>query len=154
MYINFWYPVILSEELKDEPVKVRMLGQNFVTFRDSKGAPKTLSDTCVHRGGSLSGGVVRGDCIQCPYHGWRFDGEGECKRIPSLGKDAKIPKRTRIDAYPTEEKYGIVFAFLGDLEKSKRPPIMPIAELDDEENWRANWLNYEAKINFERSIEK
>ena len=46
MYINFWYPVILSEELKDEPVKVRMLGQNFVTFRDSKGAPKTLSDTC------------------------------------------------------------------------------------------------------------
>ena len=78
MYINFWYPVILSEELKDEPVKVRMLGQNFVTFRDSKGAPKTLSDTCVHRGGSLSGGVVRGDCIQCPYHGWRFDGEGEC----------------------------------------------------------------------------
>jgi len=153
VYINFWYPVILSEELKDEPVKVRMLGQNFVTFRDSKGAPKTLSDTCVHRGGSLSGGVVRGDCIQCPYHGWRFDGEGECKRIPSLGKDAKIPKRTRIDAYPTEEKYGIVFAFLGDLEKSKRPPIMPIAELDDEEGWRANWLNYEAKINFERSIE-
>ena len=153
MYINFWYPVILSEELKDEPVKVRMLGQNFVTFRDSKGAPKTLSDTCVHRGGSLSGGVVRGDCIQCPYHGWRFDGEGECKRIPSLGKDAKIPKRTRIDAYPTEEKYGIVFAFLGDLEKSKRPPIMPIAELDDEEGWRANWLNYEAIINFERSIE-
>ena len=109
MYINFWYPVTFSEELKDEPMRVRMLGQNFVAFRDSKGVPHTLSDTCIHRGGSLSGGVVRGDCIQCPYHGWRYAGDGSCKRIPSLGKDAKIPKRTRIDAYPTEEKYGIVF---------------------------------------------
>ena len=142
----------LSEELKEEPIRVRMLSQNFVVFRDSKGKPNTLSDTCVHRGGSLSGGVVREDCIQCPYHGWRFNGDGVCQRIPSLGKDAKIPKRARVDAYPTEERYGIVFAFLGDLEEGKRPPIMPINELDDEKNWRANVLTYEANINFERSI--
>ena len=82
-----------------------------------------------------------------------FDGKGECKKIPSLGKDAKIPKRAKIDAYPTEEKYGIVFAFLGELPKSQRPPIMPIEELDDEEGWRPNYLTYEAKINYERSIE-
>ena len=153
MYINFWYPVILGEELKDEPVKVRMLGQNFVVFRDSEGNPNTLHDICIHRGASLSEGLIKKDCIQCPYHGWQFDGKGECKKIPSLGKDAKIPKRAKIDAYPTEEKYGIVFAFLGELPKSQRPPIMPIEELDDEEGWRPNYLTYEAKINYERSIE-
>ena len=122
MYINFWYPVILGEELKDEPVKVRMLGQNFVVFRDSEGNPNTLHDICIHRGASLSEGLIKKDCIQCPYHGWQFDGKGECKKIPSLGKDAKIP-------------------------------IMPIEELDDEEGWRPNYLTYEAKINYERSIE-
>tara|TARA_E500000331_G_scaffold113636_1_gene110662 strand:+ start:2370 stop:3485 length:1116 start_codon:yes stop_codon:yes gene_type:complete len=153
VYINFWYPVILGEELKDEPVKVRMLGQNFVVFRDSEGNPNTLHDICIHRGASLSEGLIKKDCIQCPYHGWQFDGKGECKKIPSLGKDAEIPKRAKIDAYPTEEKYGIVFAFLGELPKSQRPPIMPIEELDDEEGWRPNYLTYEAKINYERSIE-
>ena len=153
MYINFWYPVILGEELKDEPVKVRMLGQNFVVFRDSEGKPNTLHDICIHRGASLSEGLVKKDCIQCPYHGWQFDGKGICQKIPSLGKDAKVPKRAKIDAYPTEEKYGIVFAFLGELPESQRPPIMPIEELDDGENWRANYLTYEAKINYERSIE-
>ena len=153
MYINFWYPVALSEELKDEPIRARILGQNFVAFRDSKGQPHTLSDTCPHRGGSLSAGIIRDDCIQCPYHGWRYDGAGYCRRIPSLGKDAKIPKRARVDAYPTQEKNGIVFTFLGDLEEEHRPPIMSVAELEDGKNWRANWLTYEADINFERSIE-
>ena len=76
MYINFWYPVALSEELKDEPIRARILGQNFVAFRDSTGQAHTLSDTCPHRGGSLSAGIIRDDCIQCPYHGWRYDGAG------------------------------------------------------------------------------
>ena len=153
MYINFWYPVVLSEELKEEPIRSRMLGQNFVVFRDSKGKANTLGDTCPHRGGALSGGIIKENCIQCPYHGWQFDGEGHCRRIPSLGKGTKIPVRARVDAYPTEEQYGIVFVFLGDLEEKQRPPIMPVNELDDEQNWRANWLTYEADINFERSIE-
>jgi len=100
----------------------------------------------------LGDGKVRGDCIQCPYHGWEFNGEGDCQRIPSLGKDAKIPGRTRIDAYPTQEKYGIVFAFLGDLPEEERPPIMenPVWE---KEGWRSSYLVYEMPINYERSIE-
>ena len=119
MYINFWYPVILGEELKDEPVKVRMLGQNFVVFRDSEGNPNTLHDICIHRGASLSEGLIKKDCIQCPYHGWQFDGKGECKKIPSLGKDAKIPKRAKIDAYPTEENTVLFLHSLENFLKAK-----------------------------------
>ena len=115
MYINFWYPMATSEEVEaDKALKVRAIGQDFVVFRDTEGQAHCLSNTCTHRGGSLAGGKIRGDCVQCPYHGWQFDGQGNCKKIPSLGPDASVPARTRIDAYPVEERYGMVFAFLGD----------------------------------------
>ena len=152
MFINFWYPVCWSKDLEDTPKKVRILGQDLVAFRDTKGAAHCLSNTCTHRGGSLGDGKMRGDCVQCPYHGWEFNGDGHVTRIPSLGKDAKIPSRTRIDAYPVEERYGIVFAFLGDLPEEERPPIMPIPTWE-KEGWRPTYIDYETPINYERSIE-
>ena len=61
MFINFWYPAGISADLTDQPVKRRMLGQNFVLFRDTEGVAHCLSDTCTHRGGSLAGGKMKGD---------------------------------------------------------------------------------------------
>ena len=152
MYINFWYVAEESKNITDQPLKKKMLGQNFVLFRDSKGKVKCLSDVCIHRGGSLSGGKVVGDCIQCPYHGWHFDGEGSCKRIPSIGKEAKIPKRAKIDAYPTEEKYGLVFCFLGDIPKKDRCPILEIKEFGME-GWAITNQKLAFDIDYKRSIE-
>lgn len=152
MYINFWYPMATTEEIGGEPLQVRCLDQDFVVFRTENGEAKCLSNTCTHRGGSLAGGKMQGDCIQCPYHGWEFDGDGMCRSIPSLGPDAKIPGRTRIDAYPVQEKYGIVFAFLGDLPEAERPPIIPVPE-EGQEGWRPTVVHYEVKGNYERSIE-
>ena len=152
MYINFWYPMATTEELTDKPIKARGLGQDFVLFRDADGEAKCLSNTCSHRGGSLAGGKVLGDCIQCPYHGWQFDGEGACHKIPSLGKDGKVPARARVDAYPVEERHGIVFAFLGDLPEDERPPILPVQE-EGLEGWRPTLVDYKVKGNYERSIE-
>jgi phenylpropionate dioxygenase-like ring-hydroxylating dioxygenase large terminal subunit len=152
MFINFWYPVVMGNELTDKPVKVRMLGQDFVAFRDGGGKPHCLANTCVHRGGSLAHGKIRGDHIQCPYHGWQFDGTGACQRIPSLGAAARIPARTRTDAYPVVEKYGIVFAFLGDLPESDRPPMLEVPEFEDAA-WRASWINFQVDYTYERSIE-
>jgi phenylpropionate dioxygenase-like ring-hydroxylating dioxygenase large terminal subunit len=129
-----------------------MLGQDFVLFRDSGGVARCLSNTCTHRGGSLADGKILGDCVQCPYHGWRFDGEGHCVRIPSLGANARIPARTRIDAYPTAERYGLVFAFLGDLPEAERPPIMPIPEYGMD-GWAATLQHFEWDIDYKRSIE-
>ena len=100
MYINFWYPVATTVELTDQPHKVRAPGQDFVVFRDSQGKACCLANTCTHRGSSLAGGKVKGDCIQCPYPGWQFNGGDECLKIRSLGSKASVPGRTRIDAYP------------------------------------------------------
>ena len=161
MYINFWYPIIRSEDLgPDKPERARVLGVNLAIFRDSKGRARVLSDTCVHRGGSLSGPWELGsnprivdDCVVCPYHGWEFNGDGDCKNIPSIGYGTKPPARAKVDAYPTEERYGIVFAFLGDLPENERPPMLEIEEYSDPA-WRANSvLILDVNYYYERSIE-
>jgi phenylpropionate dioxygenase-like ring-hydroxylating dioxygenase large terminal subunit len=161
MYINFWYPMVRSEDLgPDKPEKAKVLGLNFVIFRDSEGNARTLSDTCTHRGGSLAGPwelsdrprIVNG-CVVCPYHGWEFGGDGECKNIPSIGYGTKPPARAKVDSYPTVEKYGIVFAFLGDLPENERPPLIQVKEWDDPK-WRANTvLVLDVPYYYERSIE-
>jgi phenylpropionate dioxygenase-like ring-hydroxylating dioxygenase large terminal subunit len=161
MYINFWYPMIRSEDLgPDKPERARVLGLSFVIYRDSHGRARVLSDTCVHRGGSLGGAWELGknprivdDCVVCPYHGWEFDGDGNCRNIPSIGYGKKPPARAKVDAYPTVERYGIVFAFLGDLPENERPPLLTIEEYADP-TWRANSvLVLEVNYYYERSIE-
>ncbi len=152
MFINFWYPACQSSDLTTEPKTYRMLNQDFVLFRDSQGTAHCLSDVCVHRGASLGRGKVKGDCVECPYHGWQFNGEGVCTRIPSLGAEAKIPSRARVDAYPVQEKYGLVFAFLGDLPENERPPIMDIEEYG-QPGWRATTQYFSWNIDYKRSVE-
>jgi len=152
MFINFWYAVEWSEKLTDAPVKARMLGHDFVVFRDAAGVARCLSDTCVHRGGSLSGGKLLGNHVQCPYHGWQFDGDGVCQRIPSLGAKAKVPSRAKVDAYPTQEKYGIVFAFLGELPADQRPPIMEIPEYG-QPGWHATTQERRSGDDYRRQVE-
>ncbi len=152
MYINFWYVADLSENVKEEPVHVRMLTQDFVLFRDSSGKAHCLSNVCVHRGGSLAHGKRKGDCVECPYHGWQFNGAGECTRIPSMGPDAKIPSRAKVDSYPVEERYGLIFAFLGDMPEEERPPIMEVPEYG-QEGWRPIVQTRDSNIDYKRAIE-
>jgi phenylpropionate dioxygenase-like ring-hydroxylating dioxygenase large terminal subunit len=153
MYINFWYPIGTSEEVTSyEPFRTKVLGLQFVAFRDDKGQARVLSDTCIHRGGTLGKGWVKDGCAVCPYHGWVFDGDGKCVKIPTVA-DESIPARAKVDSYPVQEKYGIVFAFLGDLPEEERPPLVDIVEWDAE-GWRANRLFvFEVGAFYERSIE-
>ena len=161
MYINFWYPILRSEDLgPGKPEKVKVLGCNLVAFRDDEGKAHVLSDTCTHRGASLGGGWslagkprIVNNCIVCPYHGWEFGGDGECKNIPSIGYGTKPPPRAKVDSYPVQEKYGIVFAFLGDEPEATRPPLLNIEEYG-QPGWRANQvLVLEVDYYYERSIE-
>lgn len=118
-----------------------MLGQHFALFRDATGQAHCLSDICLHRGGSLGEGRCVEGNITCPYHGWRFDGEGRVVYVPSEGNSHRIPERARVDAYPTEERYGMIWVFLGDLPEAERPPIPAFPEYDDPK-WRKirkNW---------------
>jgi len=154
MFINFWYPVALSAEIAAKtPYRTQILGLQFVAFRDGEGRPHVLSDTCVHRGGSLGKGTLKDGSVVCPYHGWRFAGDGRCTAVPSLGDGAKVPARAKVDSYPVEERYGIVFAFLGDQSEEERSPLCPVEEYG-KDGWRANEIMvFEVDYYYERSME-
>lgn len=153
MYMNFWYPVCLASELTaTAPLRVRILCLPFVAFRDSEGHAHVLADTCVHRGGALGKGRVVLGRLACPYHGWQFDGAGRCVHIPSLGAGGSIPARAKVDSYPVIERYGVVFAFLGDLPAAERQPLYDVPEYD-QPGWRPGLTVFDVNTWYERSIE-
>ena len=134
-------------------MRIRVFELQFVAFRDQDGMPHFLSDTCVHRGGSLSKGKIKDSQIACPYHGWQYDGSGICQKIPIIANQSKIPARAKVDSYPVLERYGIVFAFLGDLAERDQPPLLKIPEWD-EDGWRASAaVCFDVNAYYERSIE-
>lgn len=136
MLKNFWYAVEFSEAVtRQNPVRLTVLGQELVLYRDSKGQPVCMSDLCVHRGGALSDGTVAGDCIVCPYHGWKYEPGGACIEIPANQPGVPIPKKARVDAYPAQDRYGWIWVFLGDLPVDERPPIPVLPHMDDTDNW-------------------
>ena len=153
MFINFWYPICTSADLPaDTPVRSELLGLRFVAFRDTEGAPHVLADTCVHRGGSLSKGKVQDGCVTCPYHGWRYNGDGRCVMVPSLPGE-KPPARAKVDSYPVQEKYGIVFAFLGDAPEAERPPLYDIEQYG-QDGWReSEIMHVNVPAYYQRSVE-
>jgi phenylpropionate dioxygenase-like ring-hydroxylating dioxygenase large terminal subunit len=159
MLINHWYVVAESAEVTDKPMGVHYLGQDLVVFRDAEGKARCLSDTCIHKGGSLCRGEVVQGTIECPYHGWRYDGSGDCVAIPSLPPGQRIPKRARVDAYPVVEKWGWIWAFLGDLPEGERPPLpdfFPEYEANDGANdgqWRFVRGQARFDCNWVRAIE-
>lgn len=151
MFKNFWYGVGFSDEFGDAPRQVRVLGQQLAVFRDTGGQVRVLSDLCPHRGGSIAMGSRDGDCVRCPYHGWKFDHEGTCVEIPA-NLTRSVPKRARVDAYPVQERYGIVWAFLGDVPEQQRPPL-PEFPHHGEPGWTAVAGTWDWKANYERVME-
>lgn len=152
MLINNWYVAAAASDVrKDKPLKVRMLACDFVLFRDADSRAVCLSDVCCHRGASLGKGEMRDCNVVCPYHGWEFAGDGRCTLIPAMGPDINIPKRVRVDTYPTQEKYGWVWVFLGDLPESQRPRIPDLfPEYDDPVGWHRIPYGFEARTNWMR----
>jgi len=155
---NYWYAVEFGHVIGTEPHHVELMGQQLVLWRDRGGVLHAQSDVCIHRGGSLAGGKVVDDCVECPYHGWRYDSSGQCTKIPANRAGLPIPKKARIDTYPCEERYGYAFVFLGDLPEDERPPLPYIDVLDQVatariEGYRAITGEFAWRANFERVLE-
>ena len=109
MYINFWYPICTSAELKDtEPLESKVMGLSFVAFRDAAGTTHVLANTCAHRGGSLANRSIKDGCIVCPYHGWRYGGDGKCKLVPYA---KRTPRLARTRAWHTDVRGGLLFVW-------------------------------------------
>jgi phthalate 4,5-dioxygenase oxygenase subunit len=124
MMRRYWLPAVMSDELVADgaPKRVRLLGEDLVAFRDSRGAVGLLDEHCPHRGASLV--LARnGDCgLRCLYHGWKFDVAGTVLETPPEPEEAGFKHRIRAPAYPVRESGGIVWAYLGPA--GHEPPPM------------------------------
>ncbi|MBW4688970.1 MAG: aromatic ring-hydroxylating dioxygenase subunit alpha [Komarekiella atlantica HA4396-MV6] len=152
MLKNFWYACEFSAAVTNKPKQIVMLNQRFVLYRNSQGQVVALKNQCSHRGAALSMGWLEDDCIRCPYHGWKFQSDGQCIEIPSNEPEKPIPKKANINSYPVQEKYGFVWLFYGDLLEEERPPIPPLPE-DEDSTMHPIYLEYEMKANYNRVIE-
>ncbi|HKY14673.1 MAG TPA: aromatic ring-hydroxylating dioxygenase subunit alpha [Microthrixaceae bacterium] len=158
MIKNQWYAVEFGHVVGESPHHVDLMGQQLVLWREAGGTIHAQSDICIHRGGSLAGGKVRNGCIECPYHGWQYDADGRCTRIPANRDGMPIPKKARIDTYPAVERYGYVFVFLGDLSEAERPAMPYVDELDQTavaqaSGFRAITGEFVWAANYERVLE-
>lgn len=143
MFKNFWWPLAHSREATAKPVRITALQQEFVLVRLPGGIAQVLSDLCVHRGGALSDGWLAGDCLVCPYHGWQFKADGACVKIPANAAGVPVPRKARVDSYPTTERNGMVWAYLGDLPEAERPPL-PMIEATEDAPLASGIIQYKA----------
>lgn len=113
---NYWYPVGWADQLKPgEVMPVKIWQQEMAVYRGIDGQLYALEDACPHRGVALHKGKVQGNHLACRYHGWEFNGHGNCVGIPYLPKEQKLPCAS-VRSYPIQEKYNLIWVFPGDGE--------------------------------------
>jgi phenylpropionate dioxygenase-like ring-hydroxylating dioxygenase large terminal subunit len=128
LYRSYWLPALLASELKDPggaPVRVTLLSERLLAFRNSDGELGLIDEFCAHRGVSLWFGRNEGGGIRCPYHGWNYATNGQCLEVPSESKESGFAEKIKLTSYPLREQGGILWAYLGLLDQI---PTMPAYE--------------------------
>jgi nitrite reductase/ring-hydroxylating ferredoxin subunit len=119
---RYWHPVGLAAYASTLPRQVRVLGEDLILFRDKKGRAGLVHPRCAHRGSSLLFGRVEEEGIRCCYHGWGFDVQGKCFDQPCEPEGGLHRDKIRQPWYPLEERYGLIWAYLGPADKK---PLLP-----------------------------
>ncbi len=137
LFRRFWMPAMLSDELPGAdcpPVRLRLLGENVVGFRDTEGNVGVLNAYCPHRGAPMFFGRNEGCGLRCVYHGWKFDIHGSCVDIPNVPEGDTYKHKVRIKSYPTIEKAGLIWVYMGPVDK--QPPFYQFEWLETPETYR------------------
>lgn len=119
---RYWHPIGLGTDAGATPRRVRALGEDLILFRDGQGGAGLLHARCCHRGTTLYYGKVEHGGIRCCYHGWLFDRQGHCLDQPCEPQGGEFKDKVRQPWYPVEERYGLIFAYMGPPE---RKPVLP-----------------------------
>jgi len=146
---RYWMPAALSSELPEPdcpPVRVKLLGENLVAFRDTEGKIGLLEEFCAHRGASLFLGRNEECGLRCVYHGWKYDSDGRCVDMPNEPVDSQFKDKIHLKAYPTLELGDVVWAYMGPKEKIPPPPTFEWTAVSNKhrcvsKTWQeCNWL--------------
>jgi phenylpropionate dioxygenase-like ring-hydroxylating dioxygenase large terminal subunit len=129
MYLrNVWYVAAAADEVTRTPRPFTVLGEKVAFYRTEKGEPFALEDACPHRKLPLSMGRLKGDTVECGYHGMRFDRSGACSWAPG---QSRIPPNAKVKAYPVTERYGFVWIWMGDPSRANADDIFKVEHYDD-----------------------
>ncbi len=131
---RYWLPILMDFELPEpdcDPVRVRLLGEDLVAFRDSKGRLGLLPDACPHRRVSLFFGRNEEEGLRCVYHGWKFDVDGECVDQPNEPALSNFRHKVRTRAYKTWEGGNVIWAYMGPADQAPPPPAFEWTTVPD-----------------------
>lgn len=131
LFRRFWLPALLSEEIPEPdcpPVRVKLLGEELIAFRDSDGRVGLLDSRCPHRRAELFFGRNEEGGLRCAYHGWKFDVNGACLEMPTEPRESKLKDKVHATSYPVAERGGMIWTYLGPRELE--PPLPNFAYFD------------------------
>src|SRR5437868_1262680 len=149
LFRRYWLPALLSAELAEKdgpPVRLKLLGERLLCFRDSEGRLGVIDEFCAHRGVSLWFGRNEENGIRCPYHGWKYDVNGRCTEVPSEDEGSRFCEKVRLKAYTLIERGGVVWIYMGPPEHQPPLPEWEFATVPAEQSYMSrrlqecNWL--------------
>jgi phenylpropionate dioxygenase-like ring-hydroxylating dioxygenase large terminal subunit len=147
---RYWMVVSRTQDLRDIPLAIRILGEDLVLFRNQEGSIGLLGLHCPHRGTSLEYGDIEPDGIRCPYHGWLFDVTGACLEQPAEPQGSRFCEKVKHLSYPVQEMGGLIFGYLGPATEDL-PPIpryAPLVEpggqrrMEEPRHYEYSWYNF------------
>jgi phthalate 4,5-dioxygenase oxygenase subunit len=127
LFRRYWVPALHDWELPEPdcaPVRVKLLGEKLVAFKDSQGRIGMIDEFCAHRGVSLWFGRNEEGGVRCPYHGWKYDVDGKCMELPSEPESSGMRERIALKSYPTLEQGGVIWVYMGPPELKPAPPAL------------------------------
>lgn len=149
MFRCYWIPALLAEELPSNdcpPVRVKLLSERLLAFRDSEGNYGLIDEFCAHRGVSLWFGRNEQGGIRCPYHGWKYDVNGQCTEVPSEPKESGFCDRIKLKSYPLIKIGDVLWTYMGPADKQPPHPEWEFSLVPSEQTFTSkrlqecNWL--------------
>ena len=150
---RYWLPALLSTDIPAPdcpPVRVKLLGEELVAFRDTQGAIGLLEEHCPHRLASLFLGRNEENGLRCVYHGWKFDVLGNCVDMPNEPEESRFKEKIRTKSYPTMEQGGVIWAYMGPPEKRPTEPGMEWSRAPERQRYVSKTIEY---CNFAHAVE-
>lgn len=152
MMREYWLPALGANELKSDgtPVRLMLLGEKLIAFRDSSGRIGVMDHRCPHRCASLFFGRNEEDGIRCVYHGWKFDVDGNCVDMPNLPPSQDFKQKVKAKVYKATERNGLVWVYMGS---RATPPELPLLEVNDIPDGELKFFFVQRKCNWLQALE-
>jgi phthalate 4,5-dioxygenase oxygenase subunit len=143
LFRRYWIPALLAWELPEPdcpPVRVQLLSERMIAFRDSNGKLGLLDEFCAHRGVSLFYGRNEECGLRCPYHGWKYDVTGQCVEVPSEPEESGFCSKIKLKSYPLVERGGVLWTYMGPADQQPPLPEWEFATVPPEQSYTSKRL--------------